>query len=157
MELIRCRTVSSSVCPSICLSTFFPNWIGYLNCHPIFTIFGLNVHNDMAQKFVQIEFWSFASCFFTGCLIKTQSFYTRPWNLLYRHIVGTFKCVKNGPSRPNFRAVLAPNKVFIYCLSTGNLIYKLVGATFVPREAQICRPIKASKWVKIQVFGYFVK
>ena len=40
-----------SNCPaSVCPSTFFSNWICSLSLHPIFPIFGVNMHNTIAQN-----------------------------------------------------------------------------------------------------------
>ena len=52
--------VRLSVRPSINL---FTNRIGSLSFHPIFPIFSLNVHNNIAQKAVEVEFWFFAAYF----------------------------------------------------------------------------------------------
>ena len=48
---------ASSVCPS---STFFLKLNRLPNCfHLIFPIFGLNVHNNIAPKVLEVEFWFF--------------------------------------------------------------------------------------------------
>ena len=54
--------------PSSSVVNFFSNWIGFLSFHPIFPIFGLNVHNNIAHKTVGPEFLIFASKFFYGLL-----------------------------------------------------------------------------------------
>ena len=43
----------SSVRPSV---NFFSNRIGSLGFHPIFPISGMHVHNNIAQKPVELEF-----------------------------------------------------------------------------------------------------
>ena len=43
------------------LSTFFTNKLGSLSFNPIYTVFGLNVHNNIAPKPVELEFWFCAS------------------------------------------------------------------------------------------------
>ena len=88
------------------------------------------------------------------------------------HFLKKFLCVKNGPRGPHFRA---PNRAKIgqyigfrlfswnvFAIFTWNLIYKLIGATFVGVWKRGTRgpnfgPFWASKWVKIQVFEYFVE
>ena len=45
------------------------NQIGSLSFHPIFVIFGLNVHNNIVQKVVEVEFRLFAFGIFNGSLI----------------------------------------------------------------------------------------
>ena len=89
---------------------FFSNRIGSFTFYSIFLIFGLNLHNNIAQKPVQLEFSFMAFLFFNGFLITkngdfwwfwascSKSFNVRPWNLIYRHIAGTSRCVwKMGP------------------------------------------------------------
>ena len=100
-KLFRCRAVRLS----ICLATFFSNRIGSPRFHQIFPIFCLNMHNNIAQKFMVVEFFFF----FNGSLIRKKIdkngnfrgfwpisqkvFNMRPWHLVYRHIVGTFMCM----------------------------------------------------------------
>ena len=70
-----------------------------------------------------------------------------PWNLVYSHIVGTFRCVwKTAPWAKFCGPILAPNsakigqyvgfRLFYWKFSAGQdsletFIYKLIGATFV--------------------------
>ena len=42
---------------------FFSNLIGSFTFYPIFLIFGLNLHNNIAQKPVHLEFWFLAFLF----------------------------------------------------------------------------------------------
>ena len=51
---------------------FFSNQIGYLSFHQIFAIFCLNVHNNIAQKFLQAELWF---------LLPTFQVYVNKWAL----------------------------------------------------------------------------
>ena len=99
------------------------NQIGSLSFHPIFVIFGLNVHNNIVQKVVEVEFRLFAFGIFNGSLITKNMFKIGnfggfwpfsqkvcdmgQWNLIYRHIVGIFRCVSKMASHggPNFRAL----------------------------------------------------
>ena len=68
-ELIWCRAVrhlsvrrdSSVHHPSI---NFFSNRIGSITFFPIFPIFGLHVHNNIAPKPVELEFWFIVCNFF---------------------------------------------------------------------------------------------
>ena len=69
---------------------------GSPNFHPIFLILGLNSFNEplITTK------WFLA--IFSRCFIM------KPWNLVYRHIVGIFRCVKNDPCRRNFGSFFGP-------------------------------------------------
>ena len=42
---------------------FFSNLISSFTFYPIFLIFGLNLHNNIAQKPVELEFWFMAFLF----------------------------------------------------------------------------------------------
>ena len=59
---IRCQAVR----PSVSLNS---NRIDAFSFHPIFPMFGVNVHSNIAQEVVQVEFWFFGSIFFNGSLI----------------------------------------------------------------------------------------
>ena len=63
MELIRCRAVCH---PSV---NIFSNRIGFVICHPIFLIFRLNMHNNIAQNLVELELLMLSLYFFNGFLI----------------------------------------------------------------------------------------
>ena len=59
--------------------------IGSLSCHPIFPIFGLNVHNNIAHKIVRPEFWFLPRpvldsgyCISKSCLFASL---LRLWNI----------------------------------------------------------------------------
>ena len=93
---------------------------------------------------------------------------------VFGHFLKKFLCVKNDndPRGPNFRP---PNRVKIgqyiglrlfswnvSAIFTWKLIYKLIGATFVGVLKRGTRgpnfgPFWPYKWVKIQVFEYFVE
>ena len=51
----------ASTCLSVHLINFKSNWL--LTLYLIFLMFGLNVHNNISRKPVELEFWSFAFCF----------------------------------------------------------------------------------------------
>ena len=53
----------SSVVGVVGVVNFFSNLIGSFTFYPIFLIFGLNLHNNIAQKPVQLEFWFLAFLF----------------------------------------------------------------------------------------------
>ena len=148
----------SSVSPLVRLSgNLFSNQIGCLSFHPIFLIFGLYVHNNIAQKVRSgiLIFWVY---FFQGIFnykeigkngnfrgfwpFSRKGFNMRPWNLVYRHIMGT-NVWQLAPVGQIFRPFLSPNRVkigqyigfrlFPWKVSSGftpNLIYNLIGATF---------------------------
>ena len=52
----------ASACLSVCLIYFKSNWL--LTLYLIFLMFVMNVHNNISPKPVELEFWSFALCFF---------------------------------------------------------------------------------------------
>ena len=102
--------------PSVCLPVnFFSNRIGSLSFYPIH-VYGLNVHNNIAQLHRELEFWFFFLKYLNGFLIienvrigiyggsgpfSQKVFDVRPWNLMYSHIVGILSCVyENGPCEP---------------------------------------------------------
>ena len=104
-------------------------------------------------------------------LFSKKVFNTGPCNLVYRHIVGTFRCVWIWPLCAKFLAPLTRKLCqyigfcrFSWTVSaefTWSMIYKLIGATFVgvqkTPEAKFLCHFSASQWVKMQVFEYFVK
>ena len=79
----------------------FSKWIGSLSFHPTFP----HVHNNIAHKLAELEFWIFASNFKWIFNYKSTSklrflaiffqknFDTGRWNLVYRQIVATFRCL----------------------------------------------------------------
>ena len=89
-----------------------------------------------------------------------------PWNLVYRHIVYTLRCMWKWLPWAKFSGPFwAKIGRFVgFRLSsrkdstgfTWNLIYKLFGATFVGVCKRFLWPFWASKWIKIRVFDYFV-
>ena len=144
-------SVCLSVRPSINL---FSNWIDSLSFHPIFMIFGLDVHYNIAQKVESKIF--FASNFVNGSLITKMlqmGILEVFGNFIQKFLISETKlglqalCVYFQASVKNcqiFRPFLAPNRAQIsQCIgfhlfslkgSTGftrNLNYKLVGAIFV--------------------------
>ena len=151
-------SVCPSVCPSVRQSFFKSNGLPqfssdlsdiWLEC--------LNVHNNIVQTVMEVEFWFFCFYFANGSLItkigkkkskfcgflaiSSKSLWYEPWNLICRYIVGNFRCVwKNAPVGQIFGPFLAiigqyiGFRLFSWKDSTGftrNLIYELAGATFV--------------------------
>ena len=126
---------------AVCVSTFFKS-----NRLRQFSSDLSNIWRECAQQYCPISCWSriLSFCFqffswISNCKKKKISkngnfgglwpFYqeclnTGPWNLLYRHIVGTCRCLKNGSCGPNFRDVFCPKygqnksiyRVFFYFL-----------------------------------------
>ena len=140
------------------------------------------MHNNIAQKFVDVEF-RFVLLFvpmdfndkkqvkngnFIGFWRFSQKVFDMiPRDLVYRFIVNTFKCVwQMAPVGRIVGPFLSPN-VFVYFIKKlpldsheiwfkGSLEPVFVGVKEAP-ETQISSPFWASKWVKIQVFHYFVE
>ena len=135
----------------------FSNQIGSLSFCLIFPIFGLNVHNNIAQKRCGSRILIFASNFlwifhykkvskkwefWRFLVILSKSFHVGLWNLVYRYIMCTFMCV-------HAYYVYFQMCTCILCVLSGvcakwslwakflspkftqNLIYKFIRATFV--------------------------
>ena len=97
----------SDVEPSVVVRQFFFKQIGSFSFHLIFPMSGLNVHDNIAHKILGLEFGlsaNFLCGFFITKNVKIGKFWGfwpfsqnvfngRHWNLVYRHIVGNFKCV----------------------------------------------------------------
>ena len=115
--------------------TFFSNRIGSLSFRPIVPIFGVNVHNNIAQKDEQVEFLFLLLILMDLLLQKnrknwecsevldifSKSFYVwkmAPVGLIFRPQIGQY--IGFRLFSWNFSAIF-----------TWNLIYKLIGATFV--------------------------
>ena len=102
----------------------FSNQIDSLTFHVIYPIFGLNVHNNIAPKLVELEFLFFWFWFLNGFFITKKkvkigtfeglghflkSFWYGTMKLGSQAYCGDFQvCVKNGLCGPNFRAFFGP-------------------------------------------------
>ena len=117
--------------PSVCSKSvnLSSNRIGSISFNPIFPIFDVNVHNDIAQNLWKENF-EFLLLIFKGSLITKKVgkewefcsflpfspifFNTGPWNLVYGHIDGSFRLVwKMAPVGQIFGSSSTPNKAKI--------------------------------------------